>query len=82
MLHSKPKIQHKCAFSLLLSKPNIPLRIVQISSLPSILPYLHPVFTRKVRGHCDTDMLFYKIATLYSFCFGTMILIRYIKIRL
>ena len=65
MLHSKPKIRHKCAFSPLLCKPNIPLRIVQ---LPNILRYLHPAFTTKMRGHCGRDMLFCKIATLNSFC--------------
>ena len=67
MLHSRPKIQHKYAFSPQLSKPNIPLRIVQFPSLPNILPYLHLAFARKMRGHCGRDMLLYKVATLNFF---------------
>jgi len=57
MLHSKPKIQHKCAFFPLLSNPNIPLRIVPLPSLPNILPYLQPAFTRRMQRHCGRDVI-------------------------
>jgi hypothetical protein len=50
MLHSKPKIQHKCVFFPLHSNPNIPLRIILLPSLSNILPYLQPAFTRRMRG--------------------------------